>query len=146
VSYGYSRTRVKDAATGLRWNGDFDQRHTFNAYASYRWTSSLNLSTKYRYGSNFPFVGFLKDDNGRVVVSDQRNQMRIPAYSRLDVRANKAFHFDRFQLTLYGEVLNVTNRKNARYTTEMDSTNGRLSTDKDSMFPLLPIAGIKIDF
>ena len=147
VSYAYARTRVQDAATGLRWNGDFDQPHTFNAYASYRLTSSLNISTKYRYGSNFPVVGFLRlDQTGRVIVADQRNTLRAPSYSRLDLRANKAFHFDRWQLTLYGEVLNVTKHQNVRYTSNFDSTNGRLSIDRDSMFPLLPIAGIRVDF
>jgi hypothetical protein len=147
ISYAYSRTRMLDAETGLRFDGDFDQRHTFNAYASYRWTNSLNVSMKYRYGSNFPIAGFLAfAPDGRVVLSDQRNRIRMPAYSRLDLRVNKAFRFDRWQLTLYGEVLNVLARENMRYTSETDTTNGRLSVDRDSMFPVLPLAGIRVEF
>jgi hypothetical protein len=147
VSYAYSRTRMLDAATGLRFAGDFDQRHTFNVYASYRWTNSLNVSMKYRYGSNFPVTGFLDTgQNEQIILSDQRNRVRLPAYSRLDLRLNKAFRFDRWQLTLYGEVLNVLARENVRSTIESDTTNGRLAVETDTLFPLLPIAGIRIDF
>ena len=137
---------MTDAATNLRFDSDFDQRHTFNAYASYRWTSSLNVSLKYRYGSNFPIAGFYKMQNGQILISDQRNRVRLPVYSRADLRANKAFHFDHFQLTLYGELLNVFSHKNVRYTTDIDDTNGRVSINKNALFPRLPIAGIRIDF
>jgi len=59
---------------------------------------------------------------------------------------NKAFNFDRWKLTLYGEVLNVLNRENIRYTTETDTVNRRLSFNQDTTFPLLPIAGIRVEF
>jgi len=70
----------------------------------------------------------------------------MPVYSRLDVRANKAFNFDRWKLTLYAEVLNMLARVNDRYTTTVDTVNGRLSINRDSMFPFLPIAGIRLEF
>jgi len=84
--------------------------------------------------------------SNRIVLSEQRNQLRVPAYSRLDIRANKAFNFDRWKLTLYGEVLNLLGRENIRYTSEMDTVNGSLSISRDTMFPLLPIAGIRVEF
>jgi hypothetical protein len=146
VSYSYGVARYRDAATNQSFYGDYDQRHTFNVYATYRLRPSLNLSAKFRYGSNFPIVGFLRFDGTRLVLSDQRNQVRMPAYSRLDIRANKSFNFDRWKLTLYAEVLNVLDRENIRYTTQPDSVNGRLSISRDSMFPLLPIAGIRVEF
>jgi hypothetical protein len=77
--------RYRDAAANLSFYLDYDQRHTFNAYLTYRLRPSLNLSAKYRYGSNFPIVGFLKLDGGQ-------------------------------------------------------------SLNRDSMFPLLPIAGIRVEF
>ena len=84
--------------------------------------------------------------NGVVDLSDQRNRLRAPAYSRFDVRANKAFNFDRWKLTLYGEVLNVLGRENVRYTTQTDTVNHTVSFDRDTMFPRLPIAGIRVEF
>jgi len=146
ASYSYGVARYRDAATNLSFDGDFDQRHTFNIYATYRLKPSLNLSAKYRYGSNFPLPAFLLVRGEFATLSSQRNQSRPPAYSRLDVRANKAFHFDRWKLTLYGEVLNLLGRKNIRYTTQTDTVNRFVSFDTDTMFPILPIAGLRVEF
>jgi len=44
------------------------------------------------------------------------------------------------------ECVNVLKHKNYRYSTVVDTTNGRLSFNRDSLFPLLPIAGIRVDF
>ena len=115
-------------------------------YTTYRLKPTLNIRTKYRYGSNFPAPAFLVVNDEKVTLSDQRNQSRLPAYSRLDVRANKAFNFDRWKLTLYGEVLNVLGRKNLRYEISVDTVNRLMSFDKDTMFPRLPIAGIRVEF
>ena len=146
VSYSYGVARYRDAATNLSFDGDFDQRHTFNAYATYRLKPTLNLSAKYRYGSSMPVPAFLSMQGGNIDLSAQRNLLRPPAYSRLDVRANKAFNFDRWKLTLYGEVLNVLGRENVRYTVETDTVNQFMSVDRGTMFPLLPIAGIRVEF
>jgi outer membrane receptor protein involved in Fe transport len=147
VSYSYGVARYRDAFTNLSFDGDYDQRHTFNMYGTYRLRPSLNLSAKFRYGSNFPIAGFLRfDERMRLVLSGDRNEVRIPAYSRLDVRANKAFNFDRWKLTVYAEALNVFDHENVRYTSEVDTVNGRVSVERDSMFPFLPIAGLRVEF
>jgi outer membrane receptor protein involved in Fe transport len=146
ISYSYGVARYRDAAANLAFDGDFDQRHTFNVYGTYRLKPTLSLSMKYRYGSNFPLAGFLSVQGDSVTLSDERNQSRMPPYDRLDLRANKAFNFDRWKLTLYGEVLNVLGRKNFRYSTDVDTVNRRVSFDKDSLFPRLPIAGVRLEF
>jgi outer membrane receptor protein involved in Fe transport len=146
ISYGYGVARYRDAATNLSFDGDFDQRHTFNVYTTYRVRPTLNVSTKFRYGSNFPAAGFLLVNGESASLSDQRNQSRIPAYRRLDLRTNKAFNFDRWKLTLYAEVLNVLGRKNLRYEISVDTVNRRLSFDTATMFPRLPIAGLRVEF
>jgi Carboxypeptidase regulatory-like domain/TonB-dependent Receptor Plug Domain len=146
ISYSYGVARYRDAATNLSFDGDFDQRHTLNLYGTYRLKPTLNVSSKYRYGSNIPLPAFLLVQGESTTLSSQRNQSRPPAYSRLDVRANKAFHFDRWKLTLYGEVLNILGHKNIRYTRDVDTVNRTLSFDKDTMFPVLPIAGLRVEF
>ena len=146
VSYSYGVARYRDAATNLSFDGDFDQRHTLNVYGTYRLKPTLNVSSKYRYGSNFPLPAFLLVQGQSTTLSSQRNQSRPPAYSRLDVRANKAFHFDRWKLTLYAEVLNILGHKNIRYTRDVDTVNRTLLFDKDTMFPVLPIAGLRVEF
>ena len=76
-----------------------------------------------------------------------RNQLRIPAYSRADLRVNKSWTRNKCKFTLYGEVVNLTNRTNYVF----DSFNGYNSTTRqaflslDTMFPILPSAGIAFE-
>jgi outer membrane receptor for ferrienterochelin and colicin len=146
VSYSYGAARYRDAATNLSFDGDFDQRHTLNSYATYRLKPTLNLSAKYRYGSNYPAAGFLTITGGPLRLNSERNRSHIPPYSCLDARANKAFNFDRWKLTLYGEVLNVLGRQNFRYVITTDTVNHFVSFDREDLFPRLPIAGIRLEF
>jgi outer membrane receptor protein involved in Fe transport len=136
ISYSHSRTRLSDRMTGLTFVSDFDQRHTLSAYGSYRLTNTLNLSGLWRYGSGLPFVGFFRESNGVIVFGSERNRLRLPAYSRVDLRINKAFYFKRSKLTLSGEVLNLLNRRNLRQ-------DGR-QTEK--LLPLTPSVGIALEF
>jgi len=43
-------------------------------------------------------------------------------------------------------VLNLLGRQNIRYTTQTDTVNRFVSFDKDTMFPFLPIAGLRVEF
>ena len=147
LSYNYGVAKLRDDINGLGFPSDFDQKHTVNLYGSYRLTQSLNVSSKYRYGSNFPIVGFFQQQDGAYFLSDQRNQLRVPSYSRLDFRVNKSFHFDRLKLTVYGEVLNVFDRTNYRFNgINTIRSTGEVRLDRDSMLPILPIAGLTVEF
>jgi outer membrane cobalamin receptor len=148
LSYNYGRSRFHDAISQLAFDGDFDQRHTVNVYGSYRVTETLNLSMKYRYGSNFPIVGFYRSDGRRWFIAEQRNELRVPAYSRLDIRANKAFHFTRWKMTLYGEITNLLARENVRFA-GLDGINlrtGQAFIGNDKLLPFLPVGGITLEF
>jgi hypothetical protein len=74
-------------------------------------------------------------------------RLRVPSYSCLDLRLNKAFHFDRLKLTVYGEVLNVMNRTNYRFNgiNSIRST-GEVRLARGSILPILPIAGLAVEF
>jgi hypothetical protein len=73
-----------------------------------------------------------------------RDQVRLPAFSRADFRVNKAFTHDKWKFTLYGELINLTNRTNYVF----ESFNGFTASTKeayitlDKMFPILPSAGL----
>ena len=60
-----------------------------------------------------------------VFLSSRRNAYRPGGYSRWDVRADKAFLFQRFKPTLYGEAVNVLDRTNWRYTGLDELTRSR---------------------
>ncbi len=94
------------------FDGDFDQRHTLNVFVEQRLSYRLAVSGKLRLGSNFPIVGYFTGTPEALQLSASRNQVRLPFYSRLDVRANRAFTFQRSRLTLFVEVMNLLGRRN----------------------------------
>ncbi|HEY0729586.1 MAG TPA: TonB-dependent receptor, partial [Pyrinomonadaceae bacterium] len=148
LSYSFLRTRLTDSQTGLSFVADNEQRHLFNAYASYRFTDTWNLSSVFRYGSGPPIPGFFRQAGDDFFLSDQRNQIRVPDYARLDVRVSKAFLFKRWKLTATGEVLNLLNRNNLRYAgfDGFDTNTGRVFGQLDRVLPILPSAGVVIEF
>jgi hypothetical protein len=148
IAYSFGHARGHEEPGTLAFDSDFDQRHTLTVFGSYRVTPTLNLSTKYRYGSGTPVPGFYEARDGLVYLSDERNLYRPEAYSRWDVRANKAFLFDGWKLTLYGEVINVLDRTHHRYTglDGIDLRTGRVFLETDTLFPLLPSFGVTVDF
>jgi hypothetical protein len=44
--------------------------------------------------------------------SERRNDVRLPYYARLDLRAQRTFRSTEGRITLFGEVLNLLNRDN----------------------------------
>jgi hypothetical protein len=147
ISYAIGFAGFRDPLAQISFDGDFNQVHTASVYGSYRFTKALNLSAKFRFGSNFPAAGFYVFNGERLFLTNQRNLTRLPAYSRLDIRANYAFHFDRWKLTLHTEVTNVLARDNVRFT-DLDRFNnaGQVFYGRESLLPFLPSAGIGIEF
>ena len=149
IAYSYGTARRHDEETGIDFDSDFDQRHTVTAYGSMRLSETLNLSLKYRYGSGFPVAGFYQSPSpGIYFLADERNTLRPAGYGRLDVRANKAWLFRGWKLTLFGEVLNALDHENVRYTGQdgIDFRTGRVFLSSDTLFPRLPSLGITVDF
>src|SRR5262249_23083943 len=54
VGYTYARTTYHDSITSESFPGDFDQRHTINAFVEQRVSYRMDVSAKLRVGSNFP--------------------------------------------------------------------------------------------
>jgi hypothetical protein len=148
IAYSYGQARRREEESGLTFDSDFDQRHTLTLYTSYRLSETLNLSAKYRYGSGFPLAGFYRGQvPALVTLAEERNQLRPDAYGRLDLRANKAWLFRGWKLTLFGEVLNVFDRENARYDVNgIALPGGRVFLSRDTLFPLIPAVGVVADF
>jgi hypothetical protein len=154
VSYSLGYARYRDTLDHLYFDGDYDQRHTVNAFASYRLSKTVSWSGRFRYGSNFPVVGFFQgtpeaDNRDQVFAfSSQRNQMRVPAYSRVDTRLNKAYYYKRSKMTVYMEGDNLLNHTNVRYfgLDKYNFSTGGVSLIHDKMLPILPSAGFTFEF
>jgi len=148
VGYAYGRTRLCDGVTQTCFVSDFDQRHSLNVYLGYRVRPTVNLSLRWIYGSGFPIPGFLRREGERYFLAAERNALRLPAYHRADWRINKAFVFDRWKLTLYGEAVNLSNHANYRFDSfnGYNSRTGQAFLTLDKMFPVIPSAGVLLEF
>jgi hypothetical protein len=147
VSYSLGFNRYHDHTTGESFWGDLDQRHTINAYANYRATDRLSFSARFRAGSNFPVTGYWTTRDGSYFVGDERNTLRVPVYSRLDVRMNRTFTWQQIRLTLFLEALNVYDRANVRYAVpNVDNQTFRAMNLFEKMLPIVPSVGILLEF
>jgi hypothetical protein len=113
LSYAYGRSRYTDNLTGESFWGDYDQRHTMNIVLRYQWSPVMGAGVKWRHGSNVPVAGYLARVGDSWFVTGTRNGSRLPTYSRLDLRVDRAFTLGRNRrLTLFAEVVNVFDRAN----------------------------------
>lgn len=146
IGYTWSRVRYNDALSGETFDGDFDQRHTLNAFVQQRLSYRLAVSGKLRIGSNFPIVGYFAGDWDDLRLDRFRNRVRLPVYARLDVRANRTFTFDRSRLTLFVEVMNVLGRRNGGQSDGTILANRRAIGYVERLLPRVPSAGFLFEF
>jgi hypothetical protein len=148
ASYTYSHSEMYDSWTRISFPSDQDQRHTINAYLSYRLRPTLNLSSKFTWGSGFPVPGFFSLENGNYSIAAERNLVRLPDYQRLDIRMAKSRTFEHGKMTLYVEGVNVLNHANYRFDSYngYDGGTGLAYISLSKMFPILPSAGVTFEF
>ena len=161
IAYSFGRIDYTDRRTGDRFPGDFDERHNVSANATWRLSNRTSVTTKFRGSSNFPIPGYFRQEEERFggggflgpltmqvyYLGDRRNQVRLPAYTRLDVRANRTYTWQQRRLTLFVEVTNIFNRANHRYTgSDINGRTGRVSGLTEELFPIIPSAGLLIEF
>jgi hypothetical protein len=136
---------------GVSYPSDYDQRHTFNAYVSRRLRPTINVSARFTYGSGMPLPGFYSETVGTgtaYFLATNRNGLRAPNYQRTDLRLNKAFVHKKSKITLFAEVINLTNHHNSDFDSPgpYDSVTGQTYPNFFSMFPILPSAGMLYEF
>jgi hypothetical protein len=79
-------------------------------------------------------------------LADERNTLRLPAYSRLDVRADRAFNWSGRRLVLFVDVANITNQENLRNIPPFVDRAGRVFGTTESLMPIVPSGGFVIEF
>jgi hypothetical protein len=155
MAYNLAFTEYRNTLTGETFNADYDQRHTLNVYGVYRFSDRTSFSTRFRAGSNFPAPGYYESRTATgpsgsataYFLSTTRNTLRVPVYTRLDVRANRTFSWRATRLTLFAEVLNLYARDNVRATQPgINGITHQVFGLFGSMFPLIPSAGISLEF
>jgi hypothetical protein len=149
LGYAFGRAPVTDTVNGMSFPSDFDQRHTANAFGSYRLSATLALSGQVRYGSGMPRPGFFRLVGSTLELGPERNLFRLDPYTRLDLKIRKAYLWGARTFTLSGEVLNVLNAKNEYNVTSTlfaVATTGRYTSGQRRSFGVLPAIGLSIQF
>ncbi len=159
AGYAFGHLNYTETSTGEEFWADADQRHTLSLYGNYRLSSRSSLSGRYRYGSNYPMIGYIGEPSpalgnvptidGRPLfyaLSNQRNTLRLPAYSRLDIRADRAFNWSGRRFVFFVEVANIVNRTNLRNQEYVVDRAGRVFGTTESLMPIVPSGGFVIEF
>jgi hypothetical protein len=158
ASYTIGRYRQHDVVSGERFNGDFDQRHALNLYGLYRLTDRTSVAVKVRTSSNFPVRGYITelpatathpvpdDQPARYGLAETKNGVRLPVYSRVDLRANRTWTVQRGRLTLFVELMNVFGKENWRTGNGGIRSDGEIVGLLDPLVPFVPSAGLLWEF
>ncbi len=112
LSYTYASARQSDTGTQETFSSDADRRHAVNAAGVVHVAANTSVSLVVRAASGAPIPGYFDLRNGTLVVGEHRNDVRLPAYMRVDARIQRTFLSSRHAVTIFGEVLNALNRSN----------------------------------
>ena len=155
LSYAYSRSRRQDAPSEPERLYSFDQTHVATLTGSYKLTPMWEIGAKWHYSTGTPYTPITcaevnkfyhpKTGETRCIVPTygEINSERIPSFHRLDVRINKSFIFDRWQMALYLEVLNLYNRKNVL---TIDYNDDYSKQEAVHQLPIIPYFGMTMEF
>ncbi|HYE88249.1 MAG TPA: TonB-dependent receptor, partial [Vicinamibacterales bacterium] len=159
IGYAFGDHTQADAG-GPAFAADFDQRHAVSAFARYPLSNRMAIGAKVRYGTNYPLTGFIAPQaampNQRPLLgggvplfytlTDARNTQRLPSYFRVDLRLDRTFTWGSRRATLFAEVANATDRANMRNTPYSVDRLGRVFDPMGTLLPIIPSAGLLIEF
>lgn len=146
VAYTWAHSTHEDQVSGERFDGDYDQRHTINVFLLQRLSYRSAASAKLRLGSNVPLTGYFAGTTDALRLSEARNQVRLPWYVRLDLRANRTFTFSQRRLTLFVEVINALGRRNLGMADGFSRSSLEAVFYTERLIPRVPSAGFLIEF
>lgn len=152
LSIAYSETKRKNLITKESFKYDYDQPWIVNLVSNYQLNKDWQVGFKWRYQSGqlvTPIIGaeYAEDpenpDLYNPIYADL-NSKRLPDYHRLDVRADRSFKYDNWQMDLYFEVLNLYGQENV---VGYDYKNADYSErENQTDLPTIPAVGIKAIF
>lgn len=121
-----------------------DQPASINAFATYRLRPTVNMAAKFLYGTGFPAITGLENTptGGVQPIPVQR----MPDYLRADFRTDKDWAFRRWKMTLYGEIINLTNHNNRILNFIEVIPGGQQIVHTQGALPITPTLGMVFEF
>ena len=127
---------------------EYDQTHNLTLLASYALGRGWTLGSKFRYTTGSLYTpcegGVLNAAAGSYACrSGETFGERLPAFHQLDVRVDKKWTFDAWNLTAYLDLQNVYNRANPE---EIQYNYNYTQSDTVAGLPILPNIGVRGEF
>jgi hypothetical protein len=119
MSLTLSETRF-NSLDGEERYGDYDSRIIFNLAAGYRFSDEWELSAKFRLATGRPTTDYLRSatppydylPGGKLDFREYNEGDRLPTFHALDVRLDKRWYFEHFNLETYIDIQNIYGREN----------------------------------
>ena len=148
IAYTLSRSERQDHP-GEPWRlFTNDQTHVLTVIASYKLPRNWQIGGRFRYatGNNTtPVIGARRNDNVDVFaqIYGAVNSERLPSFNQLDIRVDKTWVFDLWNLDLFLDVQNIYNRRSVEGVTY---NYNYIQRQYFTGLPILPIIGVKGSF
>lgn len=152
ASYAYALSRRRDRPSDPERLYSFDQTHVATLTANYKLTRTWEIGAKWQYSTGTPYTPVMdttlmhNPNTSRLVhvpIYGETNSVRLPPFYRLDIRINKSFIYDRWQMGIFLELLNAYNRKNVL---DFDYNDDYTEQDVVHQLPLIPYLGVTAEF
>ena len=148
AAYTLSRSTRTDGPGEPEHLFQYDQTHNLTLLASYALGRGWTLGSKFRYTTGSLYTpcegGVLNAAAGAYACrSGEPFSERLPAFHQLDVRVDKKWSFDAWNLTAYLDLQNVYNRSNAE---GIDYNYNYAQSASRAGLPILPNLGVRGEF
>lgn len=150
IGYSYIEIKRNDHDGIGEYDFAFSQPHQFNFMLSYKATKHWLFSMKYRYATGKPKDNYIIHRNvlnntdylrySKELIG--RNELRLPEFTSLDLRANYLFKFKTATMTIFVDIVNVLNKQIAN-SESFNSITGQNYYDGLAIFPT---GGMKFEF
>jgi TonB family protein len=124
---------------------NFDQTNILTLVLSYRTENNWTFGTRVRGVSGNPYtasVGSVYDANSgryRCLPSARPFSSRLPAFFQADARVDRRWVYEKWSLSLYLDVQNVTNRDNAEFNFQNFDCSAQVNVPGIPVFPTLGV-------
>lgn len=154
----YSWSNAQDNINGHWYPRSWDQRHSVKLASNYEFDNGWQLSGLLYFHSGWPITGesgsLVKTAGGQLEVKrslNERNQLKLGNYKRIDVRIHKIYPLSNSELTVFFEVSNLLNFDNEcciERTSYNVNEQGQLlqKEERGHWLPVIPSFGVKWEF
>jgi hypothetical protein len=120
--------------------GNYDQTWLLNFTSGYIFNEKWEASMKFRYATGKPYTPF---HSGGVQYISEYNTERLDPSHSLDLRIDRRWNFEKWNLIVYLDIQNIYNNKTSG-TIRWDYKENKV--DDSSSIGILPSIGISAEF